>query len=166
MAGTKLYLKLEKLDSSLFYIDIIFKEHKKNSQFILTNLEKNLWLNTQMVELQYEILPFISASLIIKLISASDSGNKILLHDAYLQADSAIQYLINDRPVYKHIQRQDPLYASENLIKGIDIKNQEIDFKLDNNVKHVFNFEKYLLVGTTKVVTIQDTFQIDFKTKL
>ncbi len=166
MAGTKLYLKLEKLDSSLFYIDIIFKEHKKNSQFILTNLEKNLWLNTQIVELQYEILPFISASLIIKLISASDSGNKILLHDAYLQADSVIQNLINDRPVYKHIQRQDPLYTSENLIKGIDIKNQGIDFKLDNDVKHVFNFEKYLLVGTSKVVTIQDTFQIDFKTKL
>ena len=166
MAGTKLYLKLEKLDSSLFYIDIIFKEHKKNSQFILTNLEKNLWLNTQIVELQYEILPFISASLIIKLISASDSGNKILLHDAYLQADSAIQNLINNRPVYKHIQRQDPLYTSENLIKGIDIKNQGIDFKLDNDVKHVFNFEKYLLVGTSKVVTIQDTFQIDFKTKL
>ena len=166
MAGTKLYLKLEKLDSSLFYIDIIFKEHKKNSQFILTNLEKNLWLNTQIVELQYEILPFISASLIIKLISASDSGNKILLHDAYLQADSVIQNLINDRPVYKHIQRQDPLYTSENLIKGIDIKNQGIDFTLDNNVKHVFNFEKYLLVGTSKVVTIQDTFQIDFKTKL
>ena len=44
MAGTKLYLKLEKLDSSLFYIDIIFKEHKKNSQFIFLLLKIFIFL--------------------------------------------------------------------------------------------------------------------------
>jgi len=159
-----LFLKLEKLDSSLCYVDIVLTQKQKNNQILSSQLERNLCLNAECVELQYELSDFTRGGILIQLSSRNVDQHKVVLHDLYVKNGATIIQLLEEVPIYKMIKRSDPLYH-ENLdfVKGKDIKNSGL-FNIENfpNPHHVFNFEKYLRIGSTRKIEITDQFQLDF----
>lgn len=160
-----LYLKLEKLDSSLFYIDILLQEKLQHGQFNFKQLEKNLWLNTETIELQYELDYFTDANLIIKLIHVNKIDCKLLLHDFYLKHNNKVKQLLMDTPIYRHMQRHERLKKFDvKTITGAELKKEKF-FHLENNtVQYIFDNARYIYVGNTKIIEINDQFQLDFNT--